>query len=690
MPLLSFVLVVHGEQAFIDECTASVLDQGFDDLELVVIDDASPDHGPALLDQLAESDPRVSVEHLEKRAGLGAARNLGLERASGDYVWFVNTTDRLPAGALPRIANVLRSARPDVLVMHHVRLGALGKEHPAAHRKALARAAGTDPGPLDRQPGLAHTAPLAFDKVLKRALLADTGARFGPGAHSELTVTWPALLGAQRIAAVPEKSYERRVPGNATPEGGSPFDVFDQYEAVLKHAGDRRALVEPAMQRHLLRLFERVPPADRGEFFRRMAPGQSYAAFKAREQARELRRSLGRKRRAARKRASRTVGKARQAKLERRYRAALRRPIDPDLAVFAAYWYSAYSCNPRAIYERARELVPSMRGVWVVKPDAVDALPPDVEHVVAGTEEYYDTIARARYFVNNVNFPNDLVKRDGAIHVMTHHGTPLKRMGIHQLGAPVSNMKMDFEALLKRVARWDYSVSQNVFSTLMWERAFPVRFESLEVGYPRNDVLASATEEDVRRIRAELGIDADKTVVLYTPTHREYHGKEYVPLLDVSEVAEALGPEAVVLSRAHYFYSSPGPAGERVRDVSSHPSIEELCLAANVLITDYSSIMFDYAVLDRPIVIHAPDWEIYRTLRGTYFDLMEKPPGAITRTEVEVVKAIRAGDPALEARAAFRAEFCSLDDGRAAERVVRRVWFGEREAAPAQVPAAVG
>jgi CDP-glycerol glycerophosphotransferase len=251
-------------------------------------------------------------------------------------------------------------------------------------------------------------------------------------------------------------------------------------------------------------------------------------------------------------------------------------------------------------------------------------------------------------------------------------------------------MKMDFEALLKRAARWDYSVSQNVFSTLMWERAFPVRFESLEVGYPRNDVLASATDEDVRRIRSELGIRPDQTVVLYAPTHREYHKKSYVPVLDVPAVADALGPDFLVLSRAHYFYEGTGVAHERVRDVSGHPSVEELCLAANVLVTDYSSIMFDYAVLDRPIVIHAPDWEIYTTLRGTYFDLMEEHPGPITRTEAEVVDAIRAGDAAPEARAAFRAKFCSLDDGRAAERVVRRVWFGEREPARAEAPAVVG
>ncbi|HEY0631242.1 MAG TPA: bifunctional glycosyltransferase family 2 protein/CDP-glycerol:glycerophosphate glycerophosphotransferase, partial [Thermoleophilaceae bacterium] len=592
MPLLSFVLAVHGEQAYIEECAGSILAEDAGDLELIAIDDASPDHAPALLDQLAERDSRVRVEHLSEHAGPGAARNLGLERASGDYVWFVDTTDRLPAGALGGVIDLLREARPDALIVHHVQRGELGRERPGPHRKALAKAAEQGPGPLEERRGLAHAAPRAWNKIFNRELLAEAGARFGTGRHGELTLTWPALLAAERISALAAVAYERRRPANATPEPGSPFDVFDQYEAVLERAGERARLVEPAMRRHLAYLLDRVPAKDRREFFKRMSPGRSYAAFRAREEAAKARKAV-------RGRAGRSAGKARRARLERHYRAQLRRPLDPDLAVFGAYWYAAYSCNPRAIYEKARELVPDMRGVWVVKPDAVDSLPAGVEHVLPGTPEYYETIARARYFVNNVNFPNHLVKREGTVHVMTHHGTPLKKMGLDQRDAPVSGKRIDFAALLRRCERWDYSISANVFTTLQWERAYPLKYESLEVGYPRNDVLATATDADVERIRAELGIEPGQTAVLYAPTHREYHD-DYVQMLDVGAVADALGPGHVLLARSHYFYPGAGHEGERVRDVSSHPSVEELCLAADVLVTDYSSIMFDYGVLDRP------------------------------------------------------------------------------------------
>jgi len=676
VPLLSLVLVVHREQGWLPELAESVLSQDFRDLELIAIDDASPDHAPGMLDELAERDRRVRVRHLAERVGFGEARNLGLEMAGGDYVWFVDTTDLVPEGALARLAAAAGSA--DLLLLRHAKDDLLGRRTMAPPADAL------------------H----AWNKVFRRGFLRELGVRFGPGAFSELTVTWPALLRAERVENVPGESYVRREPPNAESEG-SPFDVFAQYEAVLCPE------VVPAMVRHELALLARLPAGERPEFFRRMSESWpatvpplgsralelrarlvkrgDWRAYRLFEESLAARRKLapGRVRSEVRRRAKRAA-RIRSGAVERHYRRQLREPLDPNLAVFAAYWYRGYSCNPRAIYERLRELRPEVHGVWVVNTQGAHTIPDGVDYAMSGTREYYDLIARASWFVNNVNFPNNLVKREGTVHVMTHHGTPLKRMGldVQKPGGAA--------ALLRRCARWDFSVSQNAFTTPIWERVYPTRYESLETGYPRNDVLANAHAEDAERIRAELGIEAGQRAVLYTPTHREYQD-EYVPLLDPGRVAGALGEGWVLLARAHYFYGDLGlaSAGGRVIDVSAHPSIEELCLAADVLVTDYSSIMFDYGVLDRPIVIYAPDWEEYRETRGTTFDLMAEPPGLVARSEPELVEALRAGDEASALRAAFRARFCYLDDGRAAERVVRRVWLGEPAEAPAQ-PAVSG
>ena len=597
MPLLSFVLVVHGEQAYVDECKRLLLPPDATDVELIA----------------------------------------GLDSPTGDYVWYVNATDRvLDLGA---VLAKLRAERPDVLT--------IGKS---------------------REP---------WNTIFRREHIAG---------YPDLGVIWPAVLNAEKVSKLPASILDHRGPK------GSPFDIFEQYDRAFEGIGDNRAKLSRAMLRHELKLLDEV--TDKRKFFKAMSeslrrhgtpPGRTaklvasgnYAAFRLVQGAAAQRGQL-------KKRASRAKGRRRSRQLERHYAKQLKQPIEQDLAVFAAYWYRGYSCNPRAIYEKARELVPGMRGVWVVKRGSENLIPDGVEYVVSRTPEYYEAIARARYLVNNVNFPNHLVKRDGQTHVMTHHGTPLKKMGLDQKATPAA-AQLDFDALLKRCSRWDYSISANVFSTLVWERAYPLAYESLETGYPRNDVLATATDEDVANARAKLGIEPGQTAVLYAPTHREYHDG-FEPVLDIAAVAEQLGPDHVVLSRAHYFYDrDPRVKHVGVRDVSDYPSVEELMLAANVLVTDYSSIMFDFAILDKPIAIHAPDWDTYNRLRGTYFDLMAEPPGPVATTEADLADAIAAGDTAPDLRQAFRARFCSLEDGRAAERVVRRVWFGER--VPAHEPA---
>jgi CDP-glycerol glycerophosphotransferase len=246
--------------------------------------------------------------------------------------------------------------------------------------------------------------------------------------------------------------------------------------------------------------------------------------------------------------------------------------------------------------------------------------------------------------------------------------------------------------MLRRSDRWDFSVTANAHSTEVWSRAYPCRYQTLEIGYPRNDRLARAAqpdgEVDVAATRERLGLPDDATVVLYAPTHREYVDG-FQPLLDVVDFAHAVGPDVVVLQRAHYFYDPEDrdtTAEGSVRDVSQYPVVEDLMVAADVLITDYSSVMFDYAVLDRPEVIYAPDWDSYARLRGVTFDLLAEPPGVVATNQADLIDAFRTGsvwnDNATKARAQFRARFAYLDDGHASERAVRQVFASELEPEP--------
>ncbi|MFI5807814.1 CDP-glycerol glycerophosphotransferase family protein [Streptomyces sp. NPDC051561] len=374
------------------------------------------------------------------------------------------------------------------------------------------------------------------------------------------------------------------------------------------------------------------------------------------------------------------------------YRIQLRLPVREDQAVFAAYWNRGYSCNPAAIEAKVRELAPHVRTSWIASPAHLHTVPTGTRRLRPGSAAYWSALARAKYLVNNVNFDHRLVKRPGQVLLQTQHGTPLKSMGLDLRERPAATM--DFDRLLANTDKWDYLLSSNRHSSLVWGRAYPSPYTTLETGYPRNDVFQTATADDVARIRESLNIPEGFTAVLYAPTHRDYRRTQRLTL-DLERIARSLGPRHVLLTRAHYFANGPlhhasSHSSARIVDVSEYHSIESLCLASDALITDYSSLMFDYANLDRPIVLHIDDWEAYEAARGSYFDIREFPPGAIARNDDELIDIFRTGhwrgSRSAQLRAAFRARFCPYDDGHAAERVVRRVFLGQTESLARPVP----
>ncbi|MEV4809858.1 bifunctional glycosyltransferase/CDP-glycerol:glycerophosphate glycerophosphotransferase [Micromonospora avicenniae] len=731
MTLISFVVPAFRVQGYLRECLDSILGQPFTDLEVIAVDDCSPDDSGEIIDEYAAGDRRVRAVRLTENVGLGPARNIGLDRAVGEYVWFVDGDDWLAPECLPAVVERLRGTRPDVLIVDHVRTHWNNTATRSAMHEVFAEQPGEGTFRLRDRPETMRLLHTAWNRVVRRRFLLDLGLRFAPGWYEDVSFSYPALMAAERIGVLDRVcvNYRQRRAGAITrTRGERHFEVFPQWHRVFRlmdRWGPAVDALRPAvferMIWHYLTVLgngQRIAPELRPAFFAQITadyarwlppegypapPGveglkhrlvatgrwRTFSALRAANRARDVAR---RSARTARRRvvpvARRNARRARDVLLREYYRAELRRPIDPMLAVYAAYWYRGFACNPAAIYEAARRLVPGVRGVWIVRRDRVATLPPGVEYVVAGTPAYYRALARARWLVNNVNFPDFVRKRPGSLHLQTHHGTPVKVMGLDQQRYPIGAGRMDFAGLLRRVDRWDYSVTSNSFSTQMWDRAYPARYTTLEVGYPRNDRLVTATPEDVRRLRAELGIGLTEQVVLYAPTHRE-HLPNYRPPFDPDHFVAALGPAGRLLMRSHYFhdrYRRPRRAVDReqVTDVSAYQRVEDLYLVADVLITDYSSAMFDYAVLNRPIVIYAPDWEAYRLARGVYFDITAEPPGAVAMTFDELLDLFRAGavssDAATRARQRFRARFCTLDDGHAAERVVRQVFLGEPSA----------
>lgn len=341
-----------------------------------------------------------------------------------------------------------------------------------------------------------------------------------------------------------------------------------------------------------------------------------------------------------------------------------------------SYWGRSYSCNPAAIHAAQLRLRPDIRSFWIINNDEAD-VPDGVEHYSTKTLRAHWLLGRARFAVTNVNFPDWVQKREDAIHLQTQHGTPLKLMGNHFRG-PMAP-KMSYSDLLRRCQRWDYCLSSNPYSTEIWPSAFPVSFRSLEAGYPRNDILYATDSGIAERMRAALGVEDGATLMLYAPTHREYD-KGFVPRIDLAKLIAQLPQDWVIAIRAHHSYAGGSEIDQnsRIIDVSDIPAIEHLYLAADVLITDYSSTMFDFANLLRPIVLFIDDYEKYQKKRGMYFDIREQPPGPVASTEADLVEILaqrRFEEPEHQANLrAFNDRFCPFDDGKAGERVVSEIF----------------
>ncbi|MGW1622063.1 bifunctional glycosyltransferase/CDP-glycerol:glycerophosphate glycerophosphotransferase [Streptomyces sp. NPDC002172] len=721
MPRLSVIIPCYLVQGFLRECLDSVLEQSFHDIEVIAVDDRSPDGCGAILDEYAARDPRVKVLHLPENVGLGRARNAGLPHATGDFLLFLDSDDTLTPGALGAVADRLaETGDPDVLVFDYARTYWWG----GTRRNALAEVLGSTDGVFTaaERPEILDLLMVVWNKAYRRDFVEENGFAFPPGYYEDTPWTFPVMLSAARIATLDRicLGYRQRRQGNIlSTTSRKHFDVHDQYKRVFAFVDARpelagwRPYLHRKMGEHCLDILakpDRLPPAARGEFFRRTAElyrafrpegadlgvlGGSYAAYRLREQAGRAGREGGRQalrvRRAAGTRARRALTGLRGL-----------RPPDENLVLYSAASHQGLRGDPAAVYRAAREIAPQLRGVWVVRDAEVAAeLPAGVEHVLLDSPEYLRLTARAKFFVNDVNWPGALVKRPGSVHVHTHRGTPLKYLGADLLGKPGARLGFDVPQMLRRADRWDHSLVANRHSELVWERAYPCHFASARTGSPRNDVLVNGGPTG---FRARHGIPADHTVVLYAPTRRDYVRGGHVDRIDLPRFAADLGEGHTLVVRLHPGLAT-GPAlgmglAELHRrgivvDATGEPHAEEVMLASDALVTDYSSIMFDYASLDRPIVVHADDWAVFTASRGAYLDITAEAPGHVSHSYRELAWLFASGgwrdEESARLRADFRSRFCEFDDGRAAERVVRTLLLGESmPEPPTRVPGPAG
>ncbi|MFI6391104.1 CDP-glycerol glycerophosphotransferase family protein [Nonomuraea sp. NPDC050547] len=344
-----------------------------------------------------------------------------------------------------------------------------------------------------------------------------------------------------------------------------------------------------------------------------------------------------------------------------------------DATVYVANDGRLYSDSVRAIYEERLRRGDEREHIWVVKDGAF--VPPGPATVVrAGSREHHAALARSRHIVTNAFLPVWFRSREDQVVLQTWHGTPVKHIGNDQPHMTRDPRPPVWHRQAAEVRGWDVLLSQSPWATPVLREAFGYKGEVLESGLPRNDVLSSPERDRMAaEIRARLGLAEGKRVVLYAPTWRDYDRKNAMVKLDLAKARQSLGADHELLVRGHPMQAMPA-VPDIAHDVSTYPDMTDLLLVADVLVTDYSSSMFDFLATGKPIVFYAYDLAKYATRRGLYVDLEAQAPGPVLPTSGEVVEALRSIDTVAAEYAdryeTFRATYAPRDDGKATARVV--------------------
>ncbi|OKI01999.1 CDP-glycerol--glycerophosphate glycerophosphotransferase [Streptomyces sp. CB02923] len=376
-----------------------------------------------------------------------------------------------------------------------------------------------------------------------------------------------------------------------------------------------------------------------------------------------------------------------EAKLRAYHEVFLRLPVRKRTVVFESHLGRQFSDSPRAVYEEMRRQGLEFEAFWSYAEDPGE-FPAEATLVRRWSLPYLKALAQAEFWVDNQSFPLKLAKRAQTTYVQTWHGSALKKMGFD---TPAQKTLTRAQQAEQQTAldRFDRFLIRSEHDVRTLARAFRLPERALlRVGYPRNDALVRARRREEAgqgRVRgplaAELGIPEDKQVVLYAPTFRSSGARSHrfeLPF-DVEEFAARFGERFVLLVRSHYLnhVTLPPTVKGAVVDVSALHDVTPLLELADVLVSDYSSVMFDYSLLNRPMVLFTYDFEAYvHEQRGTYFDLREHAPGPLVHSPEAFFEALE-GLEDLEgvyapARARFVARFGEYERGDAARTLVEQ------------------
>ena len=715
---VSVIIPYVDEKIYIDDCLDSLEDQTCRDFEAVVVCDHSGREALERLKGNKVSYPLTILEIGSSRTGVAAARNDGLRQSRGEYILFLDCDDYLEKTAL---AELLQCAAGDAaLIRCGVRETWYGRAVYYDNGEEL-DARNNESASVQREDR--EWSVLGW--MIRRDYLAELGCTFDESYryYTDLPFVAELLAGQGKSVAMEKILYLKRRRNDPVQlpslsqipdETGRIREMLQAYRRMKELLRDEE---EKQLDygficyfaRHIAPWFVTAEGTEAEEVYGEFSVCCRLLSKETVERASSHNRKLIRY--ASRHGAAQIAGRLRRAKMWRtlgrviRSRAAAKKylyrkvfshmKLREDTIVFESFLGRSYSDSPRALFEYLSRHYPGRyKHIWILNEKR--KLPFPAKCIPRYSFRYFYYVARAKYFIFNNRQSRDFVKRDGMVFLETWHGTPLKKLAL-DLGEVMASAPLTKRDVYRHACEWDYLIVPNQFSADIFRRCFLYQGVLLKTGYPRNDMLyleESGRRKKVDAVRQELGIPEDRKVILYAPTWRddEYYAPakhSFCLQMDLKKMRDGLGSEYVLLLRTHYYVAEKLDLSEYsgfLYDVSGYPDIAELYLISDLLITDYSSVFFDYANLRRPMLFFTYDLEKYRDiLRGFYMDMEEELPGPMLFTTEEIIASVENLDQIQaeyeEKYNIFYKKYCGWEDGRASQRVVDAVFGREQESA---------
>lgn len=375
----------------------------------------------------------------------------------------------------------------------------------------------------------------------------------------------------------------------------------------------------------------------------------------------------------------------------------LKYKVDDKTIFFEVYDGRNYTCSPKAIYEKMLTMkkFKDFKFIWAFNDPSKHDVMKDKRLVIVktNTKDYYKYISSSKYWIVNSIMDECITKKKGQVYVQCWHGTPLKRLryDIEVNGAVLNTIEEIRKRNDRDASKFDYFISPSKYCTEKFTSAFNLialgkKDIIIEEGYPRNDSLFNRNKKDVDKIKDKLGIPKDKKIICYLPTFRDNQhtsgvGYTYNLAIDFDSLKKRFGKDYVILFKPHYFIANKIDLSKYknfVYNVANYDEINDIYLASDLLITDYSSVFFDYANLNRPVMFYMYDFDDYKNNLRDFYISLDELPGPIAKTQKELEDYIVNIDKSIskykKTYDKFNDKYNYLDDGNASERVIRVVF----------------